>query len=263
MEPANLAAIAAIDPIEKLQVYARRAGSAMGRAAAAPPGSSAGERQNLDADELEKFLESGRREAAGLATLIEDQTGESVDGRVMLDYGCGPGRLALPFAQRCKHVYGLELQSELLDAAAANAARVGASNVEWRPSTDLAALAGTYDAFVSMWVFQHIPSREGERILAQLVGGLRPGGVGVFNFAVRPARPIAGLRRGPRGRADLGGYAYHLVHALSFSRVGEILVDATVNEWHTRWLARRYGELIEEDRRLRNPIAMLVLRKPE
>ncbi len=233
----------------------------MRRAGAPLPGAT-GERQRLEGDELENFLALGQREVGGLAAVIERHTGESIDGRVVLDYGCGPGRLTLPLAQRCEHVYGLELMTEMFVAARANAEHVGVSNVEWRPSSDLASLAGSYDAFVSMWVFQHIPSREGERILAQLVGGLRPGGVGVFNFAVRPTRALAGFRHGPRGRPDWG-YAYHLMHSSSFSRVGEILVDANINEWYTRWAARRFGELMDEGQRMRHPLAMLVLRKPD
>jgi cyclopropane fatty-acyl-phospholipid synthase-like methyltransferase len=231
-------------------------------AAPSRPG-AAGEREHLQGEELETYLETGRRDAGGLARAIERHTGETLEGRVLLDYGCGPGRVAVPLAERCAHVYGLELQTNLFTPARANAERAGVTNVEWRPSTDLASLAGSYDAFVSMWVFQHIPSREGERILAQLVGGLRAGGVGVFNFAVRPSRPLAGFREGPRRRADLAGYAYHLMHSSSFSRVGEILVAANVNEWHTRWAARDAGGLMDDWRRKRHPLAMLVLKKPE
>ena len=244
-----------------MQFLARRAGSLL--RGARPPRSAAGERKALEGEELDAYLETGRREAGGLATHIERHTGQSIDGRVLLDYGCGPGRIAVPLAQRAKQVYGLELQTELFAAARSNAEREGVTNVEWRPNTDLASLDGEYDAFLSMWVFQHIPSREGEATLAQLVGGLRPGGVGVFNFAARPTRPLAGFRNGPKRRAELSGYTYQLMHSMDFSRVGEILVGAGINEWHTRWAARDAGLLMEDWRLKRHPFAMLVFRKPE
>jgi 2-polyprenyl-3-methyl-5-hydroxy-6-metoxy-1,4-benzoquinol methylase len=249
-----------------MQVYARRAGSRMRRAGAPLPGST-GERQHLEGEELERFLEGGRTDMGKLAADIERHTGESIDGRVALDYGCGVGRLAVPLAERCEHVYGLDLHTEMFTAAQANAERAGVGNVEWMASSQLASLAGRYDAFISMWVLQHIPSREGERILAQLVGGLRPGGVGVFNFTVRPTRVLAGFRLGPGGRVPVLGridwwYGYQLVHSYSLSRIGEVLLEAGVNDWYVRWMARRGREWVEQAQRKRHPSVTLVFRKP-
>ena len=59
--------------------------------------------------------------------------------RAALDYGCGVGRLTLPLAERCEHVYGVDVSPSMLREAARNAARMGLPNVEWVPPSGSAS----------------------------------------------------------------------------------------------------------------------------
>jgi ubiquinone/menaquinone biosynthesis C-methylase UbiE len=86
--------------------------------------------------------------------------GEGLQGRRVLDLGCGRGRLTLLLAPECKHAVGLDRDSELLRQARERARRAGLGNVEfheadvereeydrWRPDLITAHLCAS-DAIV-------------------------------------------------------------------------------------------------------------------
>jgi SAM-dependent methyltransferase len=203
----------------------------------------------LDAAARETFFEKGARHVAGLATGFEAM-GATLESRRVLDFGCGVGRMSLPLAERCEHVYGVDVSPAVLREADRNARLRNLSNVEWLEADSLDELSGRYDMVVSLFVFQHIPSREGERIIATLLSGLRPGGVGAIHVALRPSRPLARLlprmRKPDRSAADspshVAGavdwsYPYMLMHSYSLNRLGGLLADAGVSNWHVKWAA--------------------------
>jgi SAM-dependent methyltransferase len=213
-----------LDPVRRGQLLIRRAGELFRR-----PSEQARRVETFDEDERAAAYERGERAFAQLAERIERLTGAELASRRALDYGCGVGRLALPLAQRARHVHGLDISPAVLQEAGSNAEKLGLTNVEWSQADRLGELAGTYDLAISMYVFQHIPSREGERIFATIVAGLAPGGVGAIHLTLRPGRPQGGLR------AINWGYPYMLVHSYSLNRIARLLADEGITEWHVKW----------------------------
>ncbi len=203
----------------------------------------------LDAAARERFFETGRRHVAEMLAAIESLIGADFQYRAALDYGCGVGRLTRPLAERCEHVYGVDVSPSMLREAERNAERMGLPNVEWLPAEQLDELSGAYDLVQSFLVFQHIPVREGERIFATLVRGLRPGGAGSIQVALRPSHPPAGafhwtMKTVPfaynvvnvaQGRA--WSYPHMQMNHYSLNRLGRLLAEAGITEWHTRFLA--------------------------
>jgi SAM-dependent methyltransferase len=203
----------------------------------------------LDAAARERFFESGRRCVAGTLAAIESLAGADFACRAALDYGCGVGRLTLPLAERCERVYGVDVSPSMLREAERNARHMKLGNVDWIPAERLDELSGAYDLVHSFLVFQHIPVREGERIFAKLVRGLRPGGLGSIQVALRPSHPAAGafhwtVKTVPlaynvvnvaQGRA--WSYPHMQMNHYSLNRLGRLLAQAGITEWHTRFLA--------------------------
>jgi SAM-dependent methyltransferase len=136
-------------------------------------------------------------------------------GHVVLDLGCGIGRLTRVLAERAARVKALDVSSEMIERARALNAHL--HNVEWihgdgeslRPVDD-----GSVDVCVSHVVFRHIPDpaivlgyvREMGRVL-------RPGGFAAFEFSnagaphthvfrERFGRLAALAGRAPRGVTD-------------------------------------------------------------
>jgi ubiquinone/menaquinone biosynthesis C-methylase UbiE len=203
----------------------------------------------LDEATRERFFATGRRHVADLITAIEAYTGEDFQLRRALDYGCGVGRLALPLAERCEHVYGVDVSPSMLREANRNATRMNRGNVEWVAADRLPELHGRYDLAHSFLVFQHIPVREGERIFSTLVRGLRPGGVGVIHVTLRPSHPLAGVFHWTMKSVPLAynlfnltrrrswSYPHMQMNPYSLNRLGGLLAAAGITEWHTRYLA--------------------------
>ena len=123
-------------------------------------------------------------------------------GAVVVDIGCGVGRLTRPLARQAGRVIALDVSSRML--AEAQRLNAGLENVEWRhgdgeslrPIPD-----GSVDACISHVVFRHLPDpaltlgyvREMGRVL-------RPGGFAAFELSNDPAPH---RRRAPRPRARL------------------------------------------------------------
>jgi 2-polyprenyl-3-methyl-5-hydroxy-6-metoxy-1,4-benzoquinol methylase len=212
----------AYDPVHQGQLYAWRAGHLLSKKS---PETT--RLDGLDEEGRERFFLNGHQQVTTLAERIEAQTGFALDSCRALDFGCGVGRNALGLAERCEHVYGLDVSPAVLREADHQAKRLNLTNVDWMDAGRLEELSGRYDLAISFFVFQHIPSREGERIFATLVGGLRPGGAGAIHVTLRP-----GLRRPSRS------YLYSLMNSYSLNRLGKLLADQGITEWHAKMHAR-------------------------
>jgi SAM-dependent methyltransferase len=108
---------------------------------------------------------------------------------VVLDIGCGVGRLTRALAGRAGYVYGLDVSREMLRMAEAH--NPDLQNVAWRHG-DGAGLAGVADASVdgcfSHVVFQHIPEPAVTLDYVREMGRvLRPGGWALFQVSTDPA----------------------------------------------------------------------------
>jgi ubiquinone/menaquinone biosynthesis C-methylase UbiE len=200
-------------------------------------------RAQLDEAARERFFASGRRHVDELIAAARACAGVDFEPRRPLDYGCGVGRLTLPLAERCERVYGMDVSPSMLHEAERNARRSGLGNIEWVAAERLERLRGEYDLVCSFLVFQHIPVREGERIFAELVHGLRAGGFGVIHVCVRPSHRLGGayhwamktvplaynLANLARGRA--WSYPHMQMNSYSLTRLGALLARAGIRTW--------------------------------
>src|ERR1017187_7608636 len=97
-------------PVQQWKRYAWRAGLALqGKSQETTPLDS------FDAAGRERFWEKGRDQMARLSAQIEAQTGFTMDGKRALDFGCGVGRNTVPLAERCEHVYALDVSPRVLE----------------------------------------------------------------------------------------------------------------------------------------------------
>jgi SAM-dependent methyltransferase len=134
---------------------------------------------------------------------------------VVVDLGCGVGRLTRALAGRAAEVIAVDVSSEML--ARAQELNAHLSNVRWvhGDGRGLGAVQdGAADALVSHVVFQHIPDPEVVLAYVRELGRvLRPGGWAAFTVSTDPAvhrpralrrrlawRLAAAVRRGPRAQ---------------------------------------------------------------
>jgi SAM-dependent methyltransferase len=133
---------------------------------------------------------------------------------VVIDVGCGIGRITRALARRAARVVALDISDEMLRRA--REANPGLDNVDWVRG-DGVSLAGVEDgianAVISQVVFQHIPDAAITLGYVREMGRvLRPGGWAAFQVSNDPSvhrprtplghRLLALAGRAPRGQRD-------------------------------------------------------------
>jgi SAM-dependent methyltransferase len=160
-------------------------------------------RSEMDDRIKREFFESGESHAHGVLATIRRYVDPGFAPRTVLDFGCGVGRLLIPFAKVVDEVVGVDVSPSMLKEARRNCDEHGLCNVRLLDSDDtLSGLTGSFDLIHSCIVFQHIPTERGRAIFSKLLQHLRPGGVGavqitysktrfVSTHGIAPAPPMA------------------------------------------------------------------------
>ncbi len=130
-----------------------------------------------------EFFESGRHHVNHVLTLSRRHLDANFSPTSVLDFGCGTGRLLIPFAEVAQEITGLDVASSMLKEAAKNCEEQGIKNVTLLKSDDqLSSLQGKFDLIHSVVVFQHIPVARGKRLLERLLAHLAPSGICALHF---------------------------------------------------------------------------------
>ena len=147
-------------------------------------------------DAKKQFFETGERYVDATWTTLQEFFGRDFHPKRAMDFGCGVGRLVLPFAKRCDAVVGVDVSASMLETARANAQERGATNVSFVQGDDtLSRVTGTFDFIHSFIVFQHIPPDRGLAILRRQIDLLEADGVGALHFTYAFGGRMPALRR--------------------------------------------------------------------
>jgi len=129
--------------------------------------------ENID-DNIENFYEKGRKDVRNLRKIARE-IDFFFEGKRILDFGCGVGRLSLAMAPYAASVVGVDISEGQLKEARKNC-KYG--NVEFRQSSDdLTKLdIGFFDGITSLLTLQHNRPPLIRRFVDQLLQLLNPGG---------------------------------------------------------------------------------------
>ena len=135
----------------------------------------------LTPEAKEVFFASGLHHVADVRALL-DRYGGGFAPESILDFGCGVGRLVIPFAAGGARVVGVDVSASMLAEARRNCDERGASTVELVVADD--ELSGVPDRFHlvhSAIVLQHIDIARGRLLFAKLVDRIAPRGWGIIH----------------------------------------------------------------------------------
>jgi len=135
----------------------------------------------LTPDAKLEFFASGSRTAIMVLNTCRGYFGAHFAPQRVLDFGCGVGRLSIPFAAQAREVVGMDVAESMLAEARLNCQAQNCHNVTLVLSDDtLSRATGQFDLVYSGIVLQHIEVARGRKLFAELVGKVIHGGCGVI-----------------------------------------------------------------------------------
>jgi 2-polyprenyl-3-methyl-5-hydroxy-6-metoxy-1,4-benzoquinol methylase len=154
-------------------------------------------REHFDAAAEAEFFDSGEAYVSELYGIVRARVAPHFAPETVLEYGCGVGRLLIPFARRATNITGVDISQSMLDTARTHISKAGVTNVELRRDLD----ERTFDLVNCFLVLQRLPRSEGIELLQTLTKRVRDGGVGVFQFPYRAElSPLVSVSRKARAR---------------------------------------------------------------
>lgn len=140
--------------------------------------------ENLSEDALKEFFTSGFSDVENIFNLIHKHISKDFTPSRILDFGCGTGRLVIPFAKKAEEVVGVDISPQMISEAQKNAKNHQLDNISFFLSdNNLSNLKGqSFDLIHSYIVLQHINVNRGEKLIKKMVSLLKPGGVGVLQM---------------------------------------------------------------------------------
>jgi len=145
-------------------------------------------RGELTPERKREFFASGPLHVDWVLAVIRQHIAPDFSPKRVLDFGCGVGRLVVPFARIADEVVGLDVSPSMLQEARVNCESSEVSNVKLLVSDDtLSRVEGQFDLVHSCIVFQHIPVDRGRAIFSRLLRLLRPGGVAALQLTYSKA----------------------------------------------------------------------------
>jgi SAM-dependent methyltransferase len=169
-------------------------------------------RSRLTRESESEFFETGEAYARHILEVIRQRLARVFSPRATLEFGCGPGRVALALAEHSRAVIAVDASAAMLALAKESAQRRGRHNIDFQSPDALFASQQHFDFINASLVFQHIRPDEGLPLLTKLVERLVDLGIGVFSFPYRrTANPLATLVRGARRSIPATNAAVNLV----------------------------------------------------
>jgi len=147
-------------------------------------------RTALDDHALRDFFATGQGHIDYLFSTIRKNIDPTFAPRSVVEFGCGVGRLLIPFASIAGDIVGLDVSDAMLQEAQRNCDLHNIRNVRLIKSDDqLSSLTGSFDFVHSCIVFQHVPFERGQIIFSRLLQFIRPGGVAAVQLLYSNATP--------------------------------------------------------------------------
>jgi len=200
---------------------------------------------NRTANQEREFFDSGELLVDSIFHTIRKRLASDFTPESVLEYGCGPGRLAIPFARHTGSVTAVDRSPSMLAAARHEAAKQNVGNIHFKTAVEFAASSRKFDLVNSYLLFQRLLPARGLALFRELLGRIGAGGVGVFHFLYRGmASPVVRLTRDLRERigvvngiANIArrkpfGEPFIPSHTYDLDEVFRILVEAGFENSH-------------------------------
>jgi len=125
------------------------------------------------------FEESGKREAEVVSKLVDRDA-------IVLDLGCGVGRIAKHLAPFVRELHGVDVSENMVRYAKENCRELGNVYIKVNNGKDLNLYSdGTFDFVYSFLVFQHLEKEDALTYITEVYRVLKNGGRTLLQFPDR------------------------------------------------------------------------------
>lgn len=139
--------------------------------------------KQINPQSLERFFSSGQSHVDMVLNVIRDKFEPHYLPKQVLDFGCGVGRLLIPFAKASSFAVGVDIAPSMLDEARRNCDKYGIGNVGLVIADEkLGSVKDRFDLIHSYLVFQHIDFNRGLVFINELCDRVSPGGYLALQF---------------------------------------------------------------------------------
>ena len=133
---------------------------------------------------LDDYVESGSTDVRRLLDGAMLRRNFDPKGKILLELGCGNGRMTGALSDRFGHVHAVDISAQMIEKARVLVGKK--TNITFSVGTGVDLLQfpdGTFDYCFSYTVFQHMPSRAVVfGYLAEILRTLKPGGIARIQF---------------------------------------------------------------------------------
>jgi len=149
-------------------------------------------KENLNTRTEKEFFESGEIFVGELFKKIHEKIDFGFNPVNILDFGCGPGRLTIPFSRYADKIVGMDISQDMLNEARINCQKFNIGNVSFLLSDDNLSLLKTqrFDLVHTFIVMQHINVKRGEKLILQLINSINPNGIGAIHLVYADSFPV-------------------------------------------------------------------------
>ncbi len=140
-----------------------------------------------DGELLDRFFFTGQEYVRNILSVVKSVNPEFKPS-TLLDFGCGVGRLLVPFAETGLSVSGVDISEDMLRIAEGNLSSRGLKCGQLVRALDDLPAEGKYDLVHSYIVLQHIPVNRGYAIIRQLLDRVSRQGIAVLHVTYASER---------------------------------------------------------------------------
>jgi ubiquinone/menaquinone biosynthesis C-methylase UbiE len=136
--------------------------------------------KNISDEDIDDFFRQGFSDVNNIFKAINKDLVSDFKPKTILDFGCGTGRLVIPFSERAEKVVGIDISTDIISVAKKNCDKQNIKNVEFFLSDDCLSNISNqkFDLINSYIVLQHINVKRGEKLIKEMIKLLNPKGVG-------------------------------------------------------------------------------------
>ena len=144
---------------------------------------------------ITEFFSSGNEYVNELFSVIHKKIDPGFKPEKILDFGCGPGRLVIPFSRIAHEVLGIDVSQDMINEAKKNCLKYNAINTSFLVSDDnLHCIKNQHFDLVNAFiVLQHINIKRGEKLIQLLIESIKDKGIGVLHLTYHDHYPYRGI----------------------------------------------------------------------